>query len=188
MRDVNKVMFTGRLGSNPVVRSAGQAKICSFSIAVAGFKTQLDPDPKPTWVFCEGRDNLGEICASMLVKGTRVYVEGRLTESRWEKDGIPHHKTIVRMSDMIVLSPRPHTEEVSVPDAADSDDLFEAPQPDVAAAKNDNVYKASMSSSTSSGTSAALRPVAPNTVKNSQAVKPSVPRSPTDMKDEDLPL
>jgi single-strand DNA-binding protein len=50
---------------------------------------------------------LGEVCAKYLRKGRRVYVEGRLVNREYEKDGEKRTTTEVVIDDMILLDAKP---------------------------------------------------------------------------------
>jgi single-strand DNA-binding protein len=78
--------FTGRLGKDAELRmvKAGTMPMVSFSAAVEE-KVQSD-DASATWVRVVVFNDLAEQMAERLVKGTRVYVEGRLTAELWQPD------------------------------------------------------------------------------------------------------
>jgi single-strand DNA-binding protein len=48
-------------------------------------------------------ESLGELCGNYLRKGRRVYVEGRLVNREYEKDGEKRIVTEVVIDDMILL-------------------------------------------------------------------------------------
>ena len=69
-------------------------------------------------------NKLAEICANLLKKGRKVYVEGRLSTRSWQdKDGQTKYMTEVVLSDMILLDSKPvgesmesENQEFNVPD------------------------------------------------------------------------
>lgn len=81
-RCLNKVMLIGNLTRDPELRYTAEGiPVCTFGLAT-----------NRTWVTNEGQkkedvqyhrvvawQKLGELCAKLLTKGKKVYVEGRLT-------------------------------------------------------------------------------------------------------------
>ena len=106
-RDVNKCMFTGRLGSDPEMRytQAGKA-VTSFRIASNHSFTTSDGtrNDNAEWVACVAWDKLGELANTHLHKGARVYVEGRMQTRKWQdKDGNDRYTTQIILTDLVFL-------------------------------------------------------------------------------------
>ena len=78
--------FVGRLGRDAELRhvKSGTMPMVSFSVAVEE-KVQTDDAPA-VWVRCVAFNDLAEQMAERLVKGTRCYVEGRLSVDLWQPD------------------------------------------------------------------------------------------------------
>jgi single-strand DNA-binding protein len=81
---LNKVMLIGRLGSDPELRYAQSGK------AVTKFRIATDSgwgDNKQTdWHQVVCFDKTAENAAKYLEKGRQVYVEGRVSYRKWQKD------------------------------------------------------------------------------------------------------
>lgn len=79
----NTVTFTGNLGKDPEMSFTpnGTAKT-KFPLAVSQGK-----DKKPMWLTIVTWNTLAEQCDKKLEKGSRIQIEGRLTQSSWEKGG-----------------------------------------------------------------------------------------------------
>jgi len=97
---VNKVILVGNLGRDPEVREtqAGK-KIVNFSVATSESwkdKNTGERREKTEWhrVVIFG-DGLGRIAEQYLRKGSKVYIEGALQTSEYEKDGIKRYSTEV---------------------------------------------------------------------------------------------
>ena len=73
--------FTGRLGQDPDLRTSRNGKTwLRLSVAVGtGDETQ--------WVSVAVFEPLATELASNILKGDRLYVEGKLTLNEWQKDG-----------------------------------------------------------------------------------------------------
>jgi single-strand DNA-binding protein len=106
-KDLNKWTGIGRLGKDPEGRYTQSGKaVTSFSVACGNsWKDANGEKHEDTeWVNIVAWDKLGEICNQYLTKGSRVYLEGRLTTRKWEdKEGQTRYTTEVVLSDMIML-------------------------------------------------------------------------------------
>jgi len=105
MASLNKAMLIGNLGKDPVNKNVGSTNVCEFSIATtekwkdkAGQKQE-----KTEWHNIKAWGKTGEICAQYLKKGSSVYVEGRIGQETWEKDGVKHYKTVITVDKMVML-------------------------------------------------------------------------------------
>lgn len=91
MLSINKVMVTGRLTRDPETKYlASGTAVTSLSVAVnrrfLDNKTNEWRD-ETTFLDVETWGKLAERCAEQLRKGRPVYVEGRLRQDTWERDG-----------------------------------------------------------------------------------------------------
>ena len=106
-KDLNRVMLIGRLGQDPELKytQAGVA-VAKFSVATdSSWKDQDGNWQKATeWHNVTAWKRHAEICAEYLRKGSKVYLEGRLSTSSWEDENKKkHYKTEVVLNDMIML-------------------------------------------------------------------------------------
>lgn len=109
-RNVNKVILVGNLTKDPELRYTPQGNaVCNFTIATNRAWT-VDGEEKEAVDFHNvvSWNKLAEICGQLLVKGSMVYVEGRLQTRNWVGDDqIKRYKTEVSIDEMILLrSPR----------------------------------------------------------------------------------
>lgn len=106
-RSLNRVQLIGNLTRDPELRytPAGNA-VCTFGMATnrswttdAGEKREeVDFHRIVAW------NKLAELCSQFLVKGRKVYVEGRLSTRSWTgQDGAQKSTTEVVIDDMILL-------------------------------------------------------------------------------------
>jgi single-strand DNA-binding protein len=175
MKDVNKVMFTGRLGADPEMRYTAQGTaVTSFRAAsnrqwrdASGEKHE-----EAEWFKVVAWDKLGEICNEYLNKGSRVYVEGRLQTRKYQdKDGQDRYMTEVVATDMVMLDGK----NGSSNGHAAGDEEYEAPAVPAKPAKPAPAPASRPARATSAGASAASRDARRN-----------APRSIDDV--EDLPF
>ena len=88
MASLNKVLLMGNLTRDPELRYTPQgAAVCEFAIAINRTYSSKTGEKKEEVGFFDivawGRQ--AETCAEYLKKGRPVFVEGRLTQDRWEQ-------------------------------------------------------------------------------------------------------
>jgi len=110
MRGLNKVMIIGRLGRDPEMRFTPSGRpVTSFSVATTRSWLNADGERREEteWFNVVAWAQLAEICKQYLVKGSQVYVEGRLQTRSWEDpDGKKHYRTELVANEMILLGDR----------------------------------------------------------------------------------
>ena|ERR1035437_7088119 len=115
-RSLNRVQLIGNLTRDPELRYTPQGTaVCSFSIATNRNWTTDTGEKKDEVEFHRivAWAKLAELCSQFLVKGRKVFVEGRLTTRSWTaQDGTQKQTTEIVISDMILLdSKRPDAVE-----------------------------------------------------------------------------
>ncbi|MBI4058237.1 single-stranded DNA-binding protein [Candidatus Gottesmanbacteria bacterium] len=118
VRSLNKVMLIGNLTRDPELRytPAGTA-VCSFGLATNRSWTTESGEKKEETEFHRivSWNKLAELCSQLLVKGRKVFVEGRLQTRSWQtQDGQQRQTTEVVIDDMIVLESLRRSESDSV--------------------------------------------------------------------------
>lgn len=169
-RSLNRVQLIGNLTRDPELRytPAGNA-VCTFGLATnrswttdAGEKREeVDFHRIVAW------NKLAELCSQFLVKGRKVYVEGRLSTRNWTaQDGAQKSTTEVVIDDMILLD-----KQGGASSAGPSDDHFdpEEEQAKPAAAKAKPAADAERSAS-------------------KDEVPPASPKSDEDVTPDDIPF
>lgn len=123
-RSLNKVILIGNLTRDPELRytPAGTA-VCTFGLATNRSWTTQTGETKEETEFHRvvAWNKLAELCAQLLTKGRKTYVEGRLSTHSWvAQDGAQRSSTEVVIEDMIILdSKRPIREDtVAIPQGA----------------------------------------------------------------------
>lgn len=106
-KSLNKVMLIGNLTRDPEMRYTPQGTaVCTFGIATNRSWTTESGEKKEEADFHNivAWNKLAEICAQLLKKGRKVYVEGRLSTRSWQgQDGTQKQRTEVVISDMVIL-------------------------------------------------------------------------------------
>ena len=104
---LNKVMIIGNLGSEPEMRfTPGGVPVTSFRVATNRVYKSQDGERKEEteWFSVVAWQRLAETCNQYLVKGQKVYCEGRLHTRMWDgQDGQKHYRTEIIASQVIFL-------------------------------------------------------------------------------------
>jgi len=110
----------GNLTRDPELRyTPNGTAVCSFGLATnRSWKTDAgEKHDEAEFHNIVAWNKLAELCSQFLVKGRKVYVEGRLATRTWTgQDGAQRNRTEIVISDMILLdSRRPEGEVESQP-------------------------------------------------------------------------
>ena len=106
---VNKAFILGRVGKDPQVSHINGTKKISFGIATTdrGYTKQDGtqvPD-RTEWHNIVAWRNLAEICEKYVHKGDLLYIEGKITNRSWEKDGQMYYITEI-VAEVVELFPK----------------------------------------------------------------------------------
>ena len=106
-RSLNRVQLIGNLTRDPELRYTPNGNgVCTFSIATNRSWTTDSGEKREEVDFHRivAWNKLAELCSQFLVKGRKVYVEGRLSTRNWTgQDGVQKSTTEVVIDDMILL-------------------------------------------------------------------------------------
>jgi single-strand DNA-binding protein len=106
-RSLNKATLIGNLTRDPELRFTPQgAAVCTFGVATNRQWTTESGEKKEDVEFHRivAWNKLAELCAQLLAKGRKVYVEGRLQTRSWNaQDGAQRTTTEIVISSMIIL-------------------------------------------------------------------------------------
>lgn len=103
MSSLNKVTLIGRLGKEPEIRATQTGdKIANFSLATSeNWKDQYGNKQERTeWHKVVIFGKLAEVVEKYVGKGDQIYLEGKLTTRKWEKDGVDHYTTEVQVTQI----------------------------------------------------------------------------------------
>lgn len=100
---LNKVMLLGNIGAEPELRTTPQGQAV-LKLRLATTWNYVDKNQerqeKTEWHSVTIWGKRGEALASILTKGSRILVEGRLQTSSYEKDGVKRYRTEVVADDI----------------------------------------------------------------------------------------
>jgi single-strand DNA-binding protein len=104
---LNKVMLIGNLGSEPEMRFTPSGNpVTTFRIATNRVYNAPDGERKEEteWFTIVTWNRLAETCNQYLVKGQKIYCEGRIHNRNWEgQDGQKHYRTEIIANQVIFL-------------------------------------------------------------------------------------
>src|SRR5258707_15697107 len=126
---LNKIMLIGNLGRDPELQvTSDGTPFTRFSLAVSRtYKTNSGEKREETeWFNVVAWRQLAETCERYLHKGSKVYIEGRVTQRKYtDREGTQRTAVEVIASDMQMLDSKP---PVSGEEAIAGD--FDAPLPE----------------------------------------------------------
>ncbi|MGF1532267.1 MAG: single-stranded DNA-binding protein [Bernardetiaceae bacterium] len=115
---INKVILVGNLGRDPEVRTLESgAKLATFSIATTETYKDKDGNKKELteWHNIVAWRGLADVIERYVRKGSKIYVEGKLTTRSYEQDGITKYITEVLAREILLLDSRTSTGSPNVP-------------------------------------------------------------------------
>ncbi len=107
---INKAIIIGNLGQDPEIRytQSGMAA-CKLSVATTSKYKNKQTDEwveETEWHRVTVWGKSAEHCNTYLTKGKKVYVEGRIKTSSYEKDGEKRYATEIVANTVQFLSPK----------------------------------------------------------------------------------
>jgi single-strand DNA-binding protein len=106
-RSLNKAALIGNLTRDPELRYTPQGNaVCTFGLATNRQWNTESGERREDVEFHRivSWNKLAELCAQLLSKGRKVYVEGRLQTRKWQaQDGTDRITTEIVINDMIIL-------------------------------------------------------------------------------------
>jgi single-strand DNA-binding protein len=110
-KSVNKVILLGNVGKDPEIRStASGVMVASFTLATSDRQkdAQGNWQDKTEWHNLKAFNRTAEIVRDYVKKGSKLYVEGKITTSSWDdkESGQKRYRTEIMVNDMSLLSGR----------------------------------------------------------------------------------
>lgn len=117
---LNKVLLIGNLTRDPELRYTPQGTaVCTFGLATNRTYTSSDGQKREETEFHRivSWNKLAELCSQLLIKGRKVYVEGRLQTRTWQTPaGDQRTVTEIVIEDMRILDSKRPVEEIEIPE------------------------------------------------------------------------
>jgi single-strand DNA-binding protein len=115
---LNKILLIGNLGRDPEMSyTPSGTAVAKFSVAVSRRwtdKTTSERKEETQWFNVVAWERLAETCNTYLHKGSKVYLEGRMTSRKYtDKENVERTAWEVTLTDMQMLDPKEAGERVS---------------------------------------------------------------------------
>lgn len=118
MRSLNKTMLLGHLAANPEIRKTESGvTMAVFPIATNRDWRSSDGTKKEAVDYHKvvAWRKMADICAQHLVKGSPVFIEGRIQNSAYDgKDGKKHYSTEIVLDKLYILGYKKQKESVEI--------------------------------------------------------------------------
>lgn len=131
---VNKAILVGNVGKDPEVRylDSGVA-VATITLATTERGYTLAngttvPD-RTEWHNIVAWRGLAEIAEKYIKKGSQIYVEGKISTRKWEKDGIARYSTEIVAENIQMLGRRPDGSPSETHAADAKTPMHDAPAP-----------------------------------------------------------
>ncbi|OGD86809.1 hypothetical protein A2Z23_01210 [Candidatus Curtissbacteria bacterium RBG_16_39_7] len=116
---LNKAMLIGNLTRDPELRYTPKGSaVCTFGLATNRVFVSSDGQKREEAEFHRivSWNKLAELCSQLLVKGRKVYVEGRLQTRAWQTPaGEQRQVTEIVIEDMRILDSKRPLEGIEIP-------------------------------------------------------------------------
>jgi len=103
---LNKVQLIGRMGKDPEIRNMqGDETVANVSLATSeNWKDKNgEKQEKTEWHNLVFYRRLAEVVGEHLKKGALIYIEGKITTEKYQKDGEDRYVTKIVVSEMKML-------------------------------------------------------------------------------------
>ena len=125
---VNKAIIIGNLGADPELRTTDMgSNVANFNVATTErWKDQNGQNQESTeWHRIVAWNRLADICGQYLMKGSRVYIEGKIKTRKYtDQNGIEKYITEVVAREMKMLDSKGQPNET----VAMAQDVFSQPK------------------------------------------------------------
>jgi single-strand DNA-binding protein len=110
-RSVNKVTLLGNVGKDPEIRStAGGNMVANFTLATSDNQKDAQGawQERTEWHNLVAFKRTAEIVRDYVKKGSKVYVEGKITTRSWDdkESGQKRYKTEILVNELVLLTGR----------------------------------------------------------------------------------
>jgi len=106
-RSLNKAQLIGNLTKDPELKYTPQGvAVCNFSVATnrTWKNAQGETQDEATFHRVIAWSKLAEICSKFLIKGKKVFIEGRISNRTWDDpQGQKHYVTEIVADELLLL-------------------------------------------------------------------------------------
>lgn len=131
---VNKVILVGNVGNDPEVKHLDQdVKVAKFRMATSESYRAKNGERVTTteWHNIVLWRGLAGVVEQYVKKGSRLYIEGKITNRQYEKDGETKYFTEIVANNMVMLDSKESSENQSNRNSTTSDNQFHSEEAEV---------------------------------------------------------
>ena len=106
MAGINKVILVGNVGTEPESKQFDWGMVCNISVATSETwkdKNTGEKQEKTEWHRVVFKNRLAEVVDQWVKKGSKIYIEGKLTTRSWEQNGEKRYATEIEAREMQML-------------------------------------------------------------------------------------
>lgn len=141
---MNKVMIMGNIGQMKELKyTPSGSAVLNFTVATTkNWKKDGQKQTKTEWHNCVAWLKAAELIHKFFAKGRKILIEGELETRTWEKEGVKHYMTEIRVDNFHfcdkaeAAGARRGGDDMPPPD---DDDYGDSPTPQKAAYTNEDV-------------------------------------------------
>ena len=126
MAGVNKVILVGNVGTEPESKQFDWGLVCNISVATSETwkdKNTGEKQEKTEWHRVVFKNRLAEVVDQWVKKGSKIYIEGKLTTRSWEQNGEKRYATEIEGREMQMLDSKTDAGQAAPKKAAASFDI-----------------------------------------------------------------
>ena len=126
MAGVNKVILVGNVGTEPESKQFEWGMVCNISVATSETwkdKNTGEKQEKTEWHRVVFKNRLAEVVDQWVKKGSKIYIEGKLTTRSWEQNGEKRYATEIEGREMQMLDSKTDAGQAAPKKAAASFDI-----------------------------------------------------------------
>ena len=126
MAGVNKVILVGNVGTDPESKQFDWGLVCNISVATSETwkdKNTGEKQEKTEWHRVVFKNRLAEVVDQWVKKGSKIYIEGKLTTRSWEQNGEKRYATEIEGREMQMLDSKTDAGQAAPKKAAASFDI-----------------------------------------------------------------
>ena len=125
-KSVNKVFLLGNVGKEPEIRNTTNGSmIANLSLCTTDRQkdAQGNWQDRPEWHNLVAFGKLAEIVRDYVRKGSKLFVEGKIQQQTWEKDGVKHYKTVILVNELTLLDGKQESNDRQVSQPAQNEPI-----------------------------------------------------------------
>lgn len=138
---VNKVILVGNVGRDPEVKYLEQdVPVAKFTLATSeSYRAKNGERVETTeWHNIVLWRGLAKVAEQYVKKGSKLYIEGKITHRQYEQDGITKYFTEIVGNNMVMLDSKDKTNEMSTSNVSNQTNSSTSNEPDIEEPEGDD--------------------------------------------------